>query len=152
MFLAIFIAGSYYNDILQNLDLRIMIKNLKNPLKNNFPLEIRNSVFHHDRYSSTPSKLGFQILMDQEETEKHSRLSCGRSDLGFQDPNSKIFILKWMRCITEITEEETAILGLFLSYRSVTTIKPEFVSFRFFFQAPEFSMHSCTAPCFPQKL
>lgn len=57
MFLAIFIAGSYYNDILQNLDLRIMIKNY-------FPLEIRNIVFHHDRYSSTLSKLGFQILMD----------------------------------------------------------------------------------------
>jgi len=45
--------------------------------------------------------------MDQEETENHSGLSCGRSDLGFQPSNSKLFVLKWMRCTTEIPEEET---------------------------------------------
>lgn len=83
-------------------------------------------------------------------TENHSGLTYGRSALGFQAPNSKT--LKWMKRISKIAGENTVILGLSVSYVSVKTVKPELVSFYFFFQAPGFSMHSCTAPCFPQKL
>lgn len=75
-------------------------------------------------------------------TENHSGLTCGRSALEFQASNSKSSALKCMKCTSEIIGENTVTMGLFLSYGSVKTIKPELVPFCFFFQAPGFSMHS----------
>lgn len=146
MLLAIFIAGRYYNYILQNLYLRIMIKNKKVSKKLLWNIVIFSSIMTNIYVAFKNWNFKYSW------TENHSGLTCDTLVLKFQASNSKPSVLKWMKWTSETTGENTVTLGLFLFYWSVKTIKPELVSFCFFFQAPGLSMHSCTAPCFLQKL